>query len=107
MALLDAHQVEEALRGLDNWSGGTGAITKTVQLPTFPLAIQVVDRVAVVAEALDHHPDIDIRWRTLKFICSTHSEGGVTKKDIDLAELIDAILNFEVSQDSDGPESGI
>jgi 4a-hydroxytetrahydrobiopterin dehydratase len=107
MALLDAHEIEEALRGLDDWSGGTGAITKTVQLGTFPEAIEVVDRVAAVAEALDHHPDIDIRWRTLKFTCSTHSEGGVTKKDIDLAELIDAILNFEGADESDGPERPI
>ncbi len=94
--------MEEALRGLDGWTGGTGAITKTVELASFPTAIEVVDRIAVVAEALDHHPDIDIRWRTLKFTCSTHSEGGVTKKDVDLAELIDAILNFEVPTMSDG-----
>jgi 4a-hydroxytetrahydrobiopterin dehydratase len=107
MALLDASEIEQALRGLDDWNGGTGAITRTVQLPTFPEAIKVVDRVAVVAESLDHHPDIDIRWRTLKFTCSTHSEGGVTKKDVDLAELIDAILNFEVATDSDGPETAI
>lgn len=105
MALLDADQVEEALRGLDSWTGGTGAITKTVELSSFPIAIEVVDRVAVVAEALDHHPDIDIRWRTLKFTCSTHSEGGVTKSDIDLAELIDAILTFEVPTMADGSQT--
>jgi 4a-hydroxytetrahydrobiopterin dehydratase len=107
MALLDASEIEEALRGLADWSGGTGAITKTVHLATFPEAIKVVDKVAVVAESLDHHPDIDIRWRTVKFTCSTHSEGGVTKKDIDLAELIDAILNFETSANSDGSETAI
>jgi 4a-hydroxytetrahydrobiopterin dehydratase len=107
MALLDASEIEEALRTLDDWGGGTGAITKTVHLPTFPEAIKVVDKVAVVAESLDHHPDIDIRWRTLKFTCSTHSEGGVTKKDIDLAELIDAILQFEAAGESDGPQTAI
>ena len=57
---------------------------------------------ATVAEAMDHHPDIDIRWRTLTFVISTHSEGGVTRKDIDLAELIDAILSFEAADDADG-----
>jgi 4a-hydroxytetrahydrobiopterin dehydratase len=107
MAVLDADQVERALRGLDGWSGGTGAITKTVELASFPLAIEVVDRVAAVAEALDHHPDIDIRWRTLTFTCSTHSEGGVTTKDVDLAEHIDAILNFDVGGQSDGSETPI
>ncbi|HCT79852.1 MAG TPA: 4a-hydroxytetrahydrobiopterin dehydratase [Micromonosporaceae bacterium] len=107
MALLDAEQVQDALRSLDGWSGGTGAITRKVDLGSFPQAIETVDRIAVVAEAIDHHPDIDIRWRTLTFTLSTHSEGGVTQKDIDLAELIDAILNFETAGDSDGPATPI
>jgi 4a-hydroxytetrahydrobiopterin dehydratase len=51
-----------------------------------------VDRVAKVAEEMDHHPDIDIRWRTLTFRCSTHSAGGVTTRDIALANRIDRIL---------------
>jgi len=97
MAVLDADQVEEALRGLDGWSGGTGAITKSVELASFPLAIEVVDRVAVVAEALDHHPDIDIRWRNLTFVCSTHSAGGVTAKDLELARHIDEIVAAHAS----------
>ena len=59
---------------------------------SFPDAIKVVDQVAVVAEELDHHPDIDIRWRTLTFACSTHSEGGVTGKDMELARRIDGII---------------
>jgi 4a-hydroxytetrahydrobiopterin dehydratase len=52
----------------------------------------VVDRVAEVAEEMDHHPDIDIRWRTLTFRCVTHSAGGVTTRDIALANRIDRIL---------------
>ena len=67
-------------------------ITRTVKLPTFPAAIAVVDRVAVVAEEMDHHPDIDIRWRTLTFVCATHSAGGVTTKDFELARRIDEIV---------------
>ncbi len=102
MALLDAAQVAEALQALDGWSGDTRAIKRTVELASFPQAIETVDRVAAVAEAVDHHPDIDIRWRTLTFALATHSEGGVTRKDIDLAELIDAILSFEAAGDSDG-----
>lgn len=92
MALLDAEQVKQALTTLDGWSGDNSTITRTVELATFPGAIETVDRVAVVAEAMDHHPDIDIRWRTLTFTVSTHSEGGVTSKDIELATAIDAIL---------------
>jgi len=52
----------------------------------------VVDRVAEAAEAADHHPDIDIRWRTLTFTLATHSAGGVTAKDVDLAGTIDEIV---------------
>ncbi|MEH0986452.1 4a-hydroxytetrahydrobiopterin dehydratase [Micromonospora sp. CPCC 205556] len=90
--LLTAEAVREELGGLTEWSGDPGGITRTVQLPGFPDAVAVVDRVAVVAEALDHHPDIDIRWRTLTFRCVTHSAGGVTHRDVELARQIDDIV---------------
>lgn len=90
--LLDQAGVAEALRPLPAWSGDAGAITRTAELPSFPAAITVVDQVAAVAEQLNHHPDIDIRWRTLTFRCSTHSAGGVTDMDVTLAKRIDAIL---------------
>ena len=81
---------------LPGWSGDEAAITRTVQLPSFMDAIAVVDRVAVVAEEMDHHPDIDIRWRTLTFRCSTHSTGKVTERDIELARRIDEIVANQV-----------
>jgi 4a-hydroxytetrahydrobiopterin dehydratase len=90
--VLDADGVRQALAGLDGWSGDPAAITRTVELSSFPAAIAVVDRVAEVAEQLDHHPDIDIRWRTLTFSCATHSAGGVTGRDIRLAARIDEIV---------------
>ena len=90
--LLSAEQVASATADLKEWSGDPAAITRTVKLPTFPAAIAVVDRVAEVAEAMDHHPDIDIRWRTLTFVCATHSAGGVTDKDVELARRIDEIV---------------
>jgi 4a-hydroxytetrahydrobiopterin dehydratase len=90
--VLDAAGVTDALRDLDGWSGDPAAIRRTVQLPSFPAAIAVVDRVAQVAEESDHHPDIDIRWRTLTFTCATHSAGGVTGKDFRLASRIDEIV---------------
>jgi 4a-hydroxytetrahydrobiopterin dehydratase len=90
--LLSADDVAARLAELDGWTGDPTAITRTVKLPAFPAAIGVVDRVAVVAEAMDHHPDIDIRWRTLTFICSTHAKGGVTSNDFALARRIDEIL---------------
>jgi 4a-hydroxytetrahydrobiopterin dehydratase len=92
MALLQDDEIQAALAGLDGWSGGPDGITRTAELASFPKAIEVVDRVAVIAEAGDHHPDIDIRWRTLTFTCATHSEGGVTEKDLELARKIDAVI---------------
>lgn len=90
--LLDAEKVQVALAGLDHWTGDPTAITRRVELPSFPDAIAVVARVAMAAEDMDHHPDIDIRWRTLTFRCTTHSAGGVTARDIELARRIDEIV---------------
>jgi len=52
-----------------------------------------VNRVAEIAENNNHHPDIDIRWRTLTFRCTTHSAGGITANDVSLAEQIDAVID--------------
>ena len=89
---LDADSVRNAVAVLDGWEGGPEAIMRTVGLRSFPAAIAVVDRVAKVAEEMDHHPDIDIRWQTLTFRCVTHAAGGVTTRDIALANRIDRIL---------------
>jgi 4a-hydroxytetrahydrobiopterin dehydratase len=86
--LLDDTAVAAALDELPGWERDGDAIVRTAELPSFPIAIEVVDRVAAVAEKRDHHPDIDIRWRTLTFRCSTHSEGGLTQLDVDLAKAI-------------------
>ena len=90
--LLDQTAIDAALSGLDGWTGGPDGITRTAELPSFPVAITVVDRVAEAAEEADHHPDIDIRWRTLTFTLATHSAGGVTAKDTALAARIDEIV---------------
>ena len=91
--LLSADEVVARLADIPHWSGDTSGITRTAALPTFPAAIAVVDRVAEVAEQMDHHPDIDIRWRNLTFACATHSAGGVTDKDFELARKIDGIVD--------------
>ena len=64
------------------WSGGAEHLTREFTAKDFPAAITVVDKVAVIAEEMNHHPDIDIRWRTLRFRLSTHSAGGVTDLDL-------------------------
>ena len=87
-ALLDDAAIDMALKDLPGWRREGDALVLTAELPTFPVAIGVVARVAEIAESRDHHPDIDIRWRTLTFRCSTHSEGGITQRDVDLAAAI-------------------
>lgn len=86
--LLDANRIAIELEGLPGWSGGTDGITRTVETESFPAAIALVNAVAEAAEAADHHPDIDIRWRTVTFSLSTHSAGGVTSKDTAMAAKI-------------------
>lgn len=88
---LTAEEVASALTGLPDWSGGTDGISRTVQASSFLAGIDLVDRVADAAEEADHHPDIDIRWRTLTFRLVTHSAGGVTEKDVALAKRINAL----------------
>ena len=88
---LDGAAVTERLRDLPAWSRDGDQIHRTVTAPSFLAGIDVVTDVARAAEDADHHPDIDIRWRTLTFTLSTHSAGGLTGKDFDLAAEIDAI----------------
>lgn len=90
--VLSNSDIDDALTGLPEWTLAGSSITRTIELPTFPAAITFVARVADAAESANHHPDIDIRWRKLTFTLSTHSEGGLTKKDVDLAHRIDALL---------------
>lgn len=90
--LLDDERVVAALDGLSGWQRDGDAIVRTAKLSSFPAAIEAVRAVAEIAEARNHHPDIDIRWRTLTFRCSTHSAGGITDLDIELAGQIDQVL---------------
>ena len=90
--LLDDEGVAAAVDKLTDWQRDGDSIVRTAKLPSFPAAIEAVREVAEIAEAHNHHPDIDIRWRTVTFRCSTHSEGGITDLDIELAEQIDRVL---------------
>jgi 4a-hydroxytetrahydrobiopterin dehydratase len=89
--VLTADELAEALRDLPDWSGDVHGIERSVKAGTFLAGIRLVDAVAELAEAADHHPDIDIRWRTLTFRLATHSAGGVTEKDLSLARQIDQL----------------
>ena len=86
---LDPEEIDRQLGELPGWSGDGSSLRRSVSFPDFPAAIRAVDDIAVLAEAMDHHPDIDIRWRTLHLALSTHSAGGVTQLDVELAHRID------------------
>jgi 4a-hydroxytetrahydrobiopterin dehydratase len=73
-----------------NWSRKESALISEFTAPSFIGAIDFVDAVAVIAEGLDHHPDIDIRWNKVIFVVSTHSAGGITALDFELAIAIDS-----------------
>lgn len=88
--LLTDDEVSTQLAGLPGWAREGDAITATVEAPDFPAAIRLVQAVADEAEQMNHHPDIDIRWRTVSFALSTHSEGGLTQLDVELAHEIAA-----------------
>jgi len=90
--LLDPADIEAALAGMRGWHGDTSGIRRSVKAPDFLTGIRLVDDVAAAAEAMDHHPDIDIRWRTVTFALSTHSAGGVTSLDLELARRIDELV---------------
>ena len=90
--VLSDDEVAAALAGLPEWSGDHTGIRRSVTAATFPAGVTLVDRVAEAAEAADHHPDIDIRWRTVTFTLVTHSAGGVTEKDVAMARTVDEII---------------
>lgn len=91
--LLTDEEIDRQLVDLPDWTRVENSLVRTVQLATFPDAIHVVDKVAIDAESANHHPDIDIRWRTLTFRLSTHSAGGLTQRDVELAHQIDEHIN--------------
>ncbi|WP_020670471.1 4a-hydroxytetrahydrobiopterin dehydratase [Amycolatopsis nigrescens] len=91
--LLSDQEISDALENLSGWRREGDALERTAELADFPTAIAAVNRIAEIAESLDHHPDIDIRWRTLTFRLSTHSDGGITAKDTSLAGQIDETIS--------------
>jgi 4a-hydroxytetrahydrobiopterin dehydratase len=92
MAVLTDDQVDAALADLDGWERTDGALRRSIEFGAFLDGIDAVRRVGEHAEAKDHHPDIDIRWRTVTFALVTHSEGGITSKDVDMARDINGIV---------------
>lgn len=89
---LSPDELAAALTGLPLWGGGTTGLHRSAELPTFRGAVDAIVAIADVAEEMDHHPDVDLRWRTLHLHLVSHSAGGVTELDLELARRIDALL---------------
>ena len=92
--LLTDSEVSQQLEGLPNWRRAEGeepAITAEYELTDFVAALDFVNRVGHEAELMNHHPDIDIRWNTVTLVLSTHSEGGLTEHDMELAHRINDV----------------
>jgi 4a-hydroxytetrahydrobiopterin dehydratase len=93
---LSDEQVAQALAGLPGWAREGDTIVKEYDCASFPAAIRFVVAVGDRAEAANHHPDIDIRWRRVRLALTTHDEGGLSDKDVALAGEIER-LSGEVS----------
>jgi 4a-hydroxytetrahydrobiopterin dehydratase len=91
--LLDPGEVDAALQAADGprWEHVGGKLVKVVQCASFPGALEFVGEVGRLAEAANHHPDIDIRYRTVTLALVTHDSGGITRRDVDLARTIDGV----------------
>jgi 4a-hydroxytetrahydrobiopterin dehydratase len=104
MALLDELAVANALSELTGWTGDSGRITRTVQASAERAAALRIE-VMGVADEVDHHPLVEHRGDALTFILWSHSAGGVTEKDIDLAQRIDEIVD-RAAPSANTPTSG-
>ena len=91
MALLTKDQIGEGLQSLDGWSVEGKAIRKEFTFRDFPEAVLFVSALVPGAEEADHHPDIEIHYKRVILTYSTHSEGGITRKDLDGAALADEV----------------
>ena len=90
-SVLGFDQIEQRLADLPAWRCFDRSVRARFIAPDFSAGIELVREVALAAERADHHPDIDIRWRTVSFELSTHSEGGVTEQDLMMARQISAL----------------
>jgi len=91
MGKLSDDEIKRSLAELPQWKLEAGNIVRTFEFKDFVAAMAFVNRVAEKSEAAWHHPDIDIRWNKVRLALCTHSEGGLTRKDFELAAAFDEL----------------
>ena len=92
MTKLKSAQIKTALATVPDWKRTGPVIARTFQFKDFLAAMKFANRIAKLAEQAWHHPDIDIRWNKVTLALTTHSEGGLTKKDFELASKFDQLI---------------
>ncbi len=91
--ILSDQALHAAMADRPHWEARDNALERSVQAPSFLDGVDLVVKVARVAEEREHHPDIDIRWTTVTLRLSTHSAGGITPADVELAGAIDELVD--------------
>ncbi len=99
--LLEPEEVDRQVGDLPGWVSFSGGLHAAYDAADFPAAVALVADLADIAEEMNHHPDIDLRWRTVRVTCSTHSAGGITQLDVELAHRIRAAA--EAARATPGP----
>ena len=84
-------EIQRALGDLAGWSRRGDTLVKTFTFDKFARGIAFVDRIAVAADKMNHHPDIDIRYTKIQISLSTHDAGGITQNDLNLAKEIESV----------------
>jgi 4a-hydroxytetrahydrobiopterin dehydratase len=91
VARLSDSEIEGRLAGLSGWERAGEAIRKRFACEDFVGSVRFVDSLVEPAEAMNHHPDLELSWDTVTVTLATHSEGGLTAADFELAAKIDAL----------------
>jgi 4a-hydroxytetrahydrobiopterin dehydratase len=91
MALLNDDDIQAELDKVNDWSREGDSIKREFKFEDFQGSIDFVNRITKPAEEMNHHPDIAISWNKVELTLSTHSEGGLTGSDFELARKIDAL----------------
>jgi 4a-hydroxytetrahydrobiopterin dehydratase len=92
MDILDGATIDAELQALDGWQHEGDAIVRQLRLPTFRAAIDLIVRIADLADAADHHPELTNVYWNLGIRLTTHDAGGVTRRDLELAREIDVVV---------------
>jgi len=87
-AVLSAEALEKATEGLPGWELASGELVRVMEFKDFVAAMEFVNGVAHKAEAAGHHPDIDIRYNKVRLALVTHDSGGITAKDVEMAQAL-------------------